>query len=177
MKRIARFAFWGAVGFGLGGAIGGIIAVDALTFFGFAIMGGVGGMSLGLAMRSWKMAGLLALAGAFGLSVGTFVAVFIGLGLGEAVQLPDLFWIIVGRFTIAGAIGGLALGLTLNGWKAAGFLALAGAIAFRLMERVQELVNFGLITPQLLSRTTQMAIWGIISGALLGAALGYLKKE
>ncbi len=58
-RSIAAFILWGAVGFGIGGTIGGIIAVDAATFIGFAILGGIGGMSLGLALKSWKMAGFL----------------------------------------------------------------------------------------------------------------------
>jgi hypothetical protein len=176
-RSIPAFALWGAVGFGIGGATGGIIAVDAATFFGFAIMGGIGGMSLGLALKSWKMAGFLALAGAVGLSIGVLICVFIGLGLGEVLPLPDLLWRILGRFTIAGAVTGVALGLPLKGWKEAGFLALAGSIAFLIVEQVQEVVPLGLITHQLLSRVTQMVIWGVVGGALLGAALGYLEKR
>ena len=71
-----RSALWGAVGFGIGGAIGGTIAVDAAIFLGFAIMAGIGGMSLGLALKSWKMAGFLALAGAVGFPLGFYVCVF-----------------------------------------------------------------------------------------------------
>ena len=166
-RSIAAFILWGAVGFGIGGAIGGIIAVDAAIFFGFAIMGGIGGMSLGLALKSWKMAGFLALAGAAGFPSGAFICVFIGLGLGEV--LPDLLWRILGINTIAGAVGGAALGLPLNSGKAAGFLALAGAIALRIVEQIE--------TFQLISGVTQLAIWGIVLGALLGVTLGYLEKK
>ncbi len=176
-KSLANFALWGAVGFGIGGAIGGTIAVDAAIFFGFAIMGGIGGMSLGLALNSWKMAGFLALAGVVGFPLGFYVCVFIGLGFGEVLPLPDIFWRILGINTIAGAVGGAVLGLPLKSGKAAGFLALVGAIALRIVEQVQEVVDFGLITPQLLSRVTQMGIWGVVMGALLGTALGYLEKR
>ncbi len=144
-------------------------------FFGFAIMGGIGGMSLGLALNSWKMAGFLALAGAVGLSIGIFI--FIGLGPGQVLPLPYLLWRILGRFTIAGVVAGAVLGLHFESWKAAGFLALAGAIAFRIAEQVTRVVPFGLIHPPLLSQPTQMVIWGVIAGALLGAALGYLEKR
>jgi len=175
-RGIATFILWGAVGFGIGGAIAGTIAVDAAIFLGFAIMAGIGGMSLGLALKSWQMAGFLALAGAVGFPFGFFICVFIGLGgLGE--MLPDLFWRILGINTIAGAVGGAALGLPLNSGKAAGFLALAGAIALRIAEQIQEVIDFGLITPQLLSGVTQLAIWGVVLGALLGTALGYLEKR
>lgn len=177
MKKIAKFALFGAIGFGIGGAIGGTIAVDAAIFFGLAIMGGIGGMSLGLALKSWKMAGFLGLAGAVGFLFGLFVSVFIGLGLAEVLPLPNLIWIILGRFTIGGAIAGAALGLPLKSWKASGFLALAGTIAFRILDQVQQVVPLGFITPQLLSGVTQMFIWGVVLGAFLGAALGYLEKR
>ena len=90
-RSIAAFILWGAVGFGIGGAIGGTIAVDAAIFLGFPIMAGIGGVSLGLALKSWKMAGFLALAGAVGFPLGFFICVFIGMGLGEVLPLPDLF--------------------------------------------------------------------------------------
>ena len=35
-RSIAAFILWGAVGFGIGGAIGGTIAVDAAIFLGFS---------------------------------------------------------------------------------------------------------------------------------------------
>ena len=171
------FALFGAVGFGIGGAIASPISVDAAIFLGFAIMAGIGGMSLGLALKSWKMAGFLALAGAVGFPFGFYVSIFVGMGLGEVLPLPDLFWRILGRNTIAGAIGGAALGLPLNSGKAVGFLALAGAIALRIAEQILEVIDFGLITPQLLSGVTQLAIWGVVLGALLGATLGYLEKR
>ena len=65
----------------------------------------------------------------------------------------------------------------MNSGKAAGFLALAGAIALRIVEQLQEVINFGPVTPQLLSGVIQLAIWGVVLGALLGAALGYLEKS
>ncbi len=174
-RSIAAFALWGAVGFGIGGAIGGTIAVDAAIFFGFAIMGGIGGMSLGLALKSWKMAGFLALAGAVGFPFGLYAFVFIGLGL--EFTLPNLLWRILGQLYTAGAVAGAALGLPLKSWKAACFLALAGAIAFCIAQQAQRVVPFGLMTPQLLSGVTQMGIRGVVVGALLGAALGYLEKR
>jgi len=41
-RSIAAFILWGAVGFGIGGAIAGTIAVDAAIFLGFAIMADIG---------------------------------------------------------------------------------------------------------------------------------------
>jgi len=135
-------------------------------------MAGIGGMSLGLALRSWKIAGYLALAGAVGFPLGFFICIFIGLGvLGE--MLPDLFWEILGINTIAGAVGGAALGLPLNSGKAVGFLALAGAIALRIVEQVE---GFIFMLP-LLSGVIQLAIWGVVLGALFGATMGYVKKK
>ncbi len=179
MRRIIKFALFGLVGFGIGGAIGGIISVDGPILFGFPIMGGIGGMSLGLALKSWKWAGFLALAGMVGISFGYVINGFIMLFFGQSLQIPaqSLFGVIFRSLPIAGAVTGSALGLPLKSWKAAGFLALTGAIAFLVAGQVQEVVPLGLITHHLLSRIVVMVIWGVVGGALLGATLGYLKKE
>ena len=76
-KNIPAFILWGVVGFGTGGAIAGTIAVDAAIFLGFAITAGIGGVLLGLTLKSWKMAGFLALDGAVGFPIGFYVCVFI----------------------------------------------------------------------------------------------------
>ena len=179
MGGIARFVLFGAVGFGIGGAIGGIISTDGPILLAFPIMGGIGGMSLGLALRSWKMAGLLTLAGVVGISLGYVINGFIMFAFGQSLQIPSqsLFGVIFRSLPIAGAFTGLAFGLPLYSWKTAGLLALTGAIAFLIVGQVQKVVPTGLITPQLLSRVTQMVIWGVVGGALWGMVLGYLKKE
>ena len=52
MKRIVKFALYGAIGFGVGGAIGGVVwvALDAPQL-GFPILGAIGGASLGLILK------------------------------------------------------------------------------------------------------------------------------
>jgi len=104
-RSISAFILWGIVGFGIGGAIAGTIAVDAAIFLGFAIMAGIGGTSLGLALRSWKIAGYLALAGAVALSIMEQVE-------GSIFMLPLLSG--VTHMAIWGIILGALLGATLG---------------------------------------------------------------
>ena len=62
MKRIAKFSVWGAIGFGVGGAIGGAtwVAFDA-PHIGFAIFGALGGASFCLNRGDWKRTVITAL--------------------------------------------------------------------------------------------------------------------
>ena len=59
MKTIGKFAIYGAVGFGIGYTTVSIVPWPARLF----VPGAVGGASLGLTLKDWKRAGLLALAG------------------------------------------------------------------------------------------------------------------
>ena len=63
MNRIARFTLWGAIGFGIGGTIGGAVTGDLNTFVSLAILGIFGGASLGFVSKGWKGTIFLALAG------------------------------------------------------------------------------------------------------------------
>ena len=181
MKRITRFALWGAVGFCVGGAIGGAITSNLDTFMGLAILGIFGGASLGFVLKGWKGAILLALAGGAGFVVGTFLSVIIGMALG--LTLPKTISEIYGLVTpfimgaITGAIGGMALGLALKDWRVAGHLALAGAVGFGIAAQINESLLLKLLTAQILSTIVPLSIWGLIGGVSLGAALGYLKMR
>ncbi len=99
MKRMVKFALYGAIGFGVGGAIGGVVwvALDAPQL-GFPILGAVGGASLGFSLKDGKRAMLLALAGAIGFGVGFLMGFFIMLTIWEPVHVEGLF---------LGAIGGI----------------------------------------------------------------------
>ena len=181
MKRIARFALWGAVGFCVGGAIAGAITSDSNTFLGFAILGIFGGASLGLVLKGWKGAVLLAIAGGAGFVVGTFLSVIIGMGLGLMLPEPvDEIYIIVTPFVmgaIIGAVGGIALGMALKDWRGVGLLALVGAVGFGIAAQINQSLLLNLLTTRILSTVVPLTIWGLIGGACLGAALGYLKKR
>lgn len=190
-KSILAFALLGAVGFGIGGIVGAVIWGSPATtvtrdgveytvrlalnagqiFLSIALIGAVGGASLGLGLRNWRKAGVAALVGAVGFSTATFIGLVIQLGLlqwgsGTPPYFADLF-----SGAIIGIVFGASLGLALRGWKAAGLLALAGAIGFGVMFQAVSNLEFEV------SSAKSFGIWGAIAGATLGAALGYLEKR
>ena len=81
-----------------------------------------------------------------------------------------------------GAIGGASLGLALRSWLVAGVLAVAGAIGFGLGQVAFHWFELIAVTDRntgfsiLIFIGTRVA-WGMIGGAFLGAALGYLVKK
>ncbi len=106
--------------------------------------------------------------GAVGFSIALIIGAVIQLSLWG--KSPQYF---AGLFTgaIIGVILGASLGLALRGWKAAGLLALAGAIGFGVMFQVVLNLEF------VVSSAKSFGIGGAIAGATLGAVLGYLEKE
>jgi hypothetical protein len=173
MKRIVRFALFGAIGFGIGGALGGIISPSRdVPYVGFPILGFIGGASLGLALRDWKRFGLLALGCAIGFGIG-FIAAFLTLfGIWEPPYVKGLFLGVV-----VGSVGGTFLGLVLKVWRSIGFLALAGSVGFgAIMQFISPWSqNFELLSA--FGWWPKFTIWGVFGGAFLGAALGYLEKR
>jgi len=162
MKRIVRFALLGAVGFGIGGAIGGAITSDSSTFLGFATLGIFGGASLGFVSKGWKGAIFLALAGGAGFVVGTFLSVIIGMGLGLTLPKPiNEIYSLVAPFimgAIIGAIGGMALGLALKDWRGTGLLALASAVGCGIAAQINQSLLLGLLTTRILSTVLPLSI-------------------
>ena len=172
MKRIVKFALYGALGFGVGGVIGGAVwvALDAPQL-GFPIFGAIGGASLGFSLKDGKRAMLLALAGAIGFGVGFLMGFFIVLTIWEPVYVEGLLLGVVG-----GTLGGASFGLVLRNWGKTGLLALAGAVGFGIAVQAAWDLLRGL-SPQVLWGAITLAIWGIVGGAFLGAALGYLERK
>lgn len=154
-KKIAKFALFGAIGFGVG-------ALFLLT------MGITGGAALGLALKNRRKVIVLALVGGIGFLFGLWVGVYVW---EQAVALWEPFKTVWGYAIYGGTIGaieGAALGLVMGGRRKIIVLAIAGALGF----------GIGIIiapsTPFI--AYIQWIIWGIIGGASLGAALGYLEK-
>ena len=171
IKNIVKFALLGAAGFGIGGIVGAVIWGSpnaGQTFLSIALIGAMGGASLGLGLRNWRKAGVAALVGAVGFSIATFIGVVIQLSLWGS--NPPYFAGLFSGATI-GIVFGASLGLALRGWKAAGLLALAGAIGFGVMFQAVSNLEFEV------SSAKSFGIWGAIAGATLGASLGYLEKE
>jgi len=155
---VMRFVVLGAVGFGIGVAIG-----TFLFPLGLLLGGAVGGAALGLALKDFRRAVFLALLGTLGLTLG----VQIGLALGS-------FFFNYSEVAIAafvGAILGAALGLAFGDWRRVVILGVVGSVG----------CGIGLLAGERLAiLATQRAAYvftGVIGGAALGAALGYLQTE
>src|SRR5215211_6910227 len=98
-----RFTLLGAVGFGIGVAIG-----TSLVPVGTIIGGAVGGAALGLALKDFRRAVFLALLGALGLFLGVSIALILGSYLSYPMMPIAAF---------VGAILGGALGLAFGDWR------------------------------------------------------------
>ena len=193
---VMRFVIFGAVGFGIGLAIAGFfnsgfIAITApmfppgrgaepppwwvgsVPYLSWFIAGACGGAGLGLALKSWKRVAALAVAGCVGFGVGYsffFVLAFL-------FGFP-----LVG--TGMGALGGLMLGLALADWRKVVLLGLAGTVGFGVGEAIAAALGMpvsGIDWEQpsflLVLYVLVQAMVGIIGGASLGAALGYLESR
>lgn len=181
MSETLRFALVGALAFGAAGAIGGTFG-DAL-FVGFGVTGLVGGAALGFlwggASRAWRTS----IAAGLGLFVGLFLPLFVVLVLWD----PPYSTILVG--VVGGAIAGAALAFGLprsagaSRLRAAGTLALAGALGwgagFSVLHATQD------VSWNALRESMSQALWGawtfglasVVGGAALGAAVGTLRAR
>ena len=175
MNRTAWFTLWGALGFSIGGAIGGILVSLEQPIIGFPIFGAISGVSLGFTLGGWRKAGILALACGIGLGIGFMIAFFIVLAVwGPPVRVEGLF-----RGAVGGAFCGVSLGLALRSWGKVGLLALAGAVGFGIAAQFDWnlLQVLHVSDATVLGFAIKLAIWGIGGGAFLGAVLGYLKRR
>jgi hypothetical protein len=165
---VAKLAIFGAIGFGIGLTIIAVIEVEP-WLVGLFLPGAIGGLSMGWALKNWKKSWPLAIAGAIGFGSGRALTIILAFtfswyGIG--------FQAVMGA--IMGAIGGLSLGIALKKPSWAGFLTLAGAIGFS----VGYVAYRQMLDQQILGGATHLfIIWGIVGGALLGAALGFLEKR
>ncbi len=201
--NIMRFVILGAVGFSIGwtllGVFGGGFAIAGgvgLPMFGaifsedfpaliryaliFSVGGAVGGAALGLGLRDGRKAAGMALLGAVGFLFGSFIVTglyfffsfFFGAGYG--------FLEVVSAATL-GLVLGAALGLALRSWKSTALLALIGLVGFGIGGLIAAaLQGFPLQPmegPPSWQSVVSGAIEGLIGGASLGAALGYLEQR
>lgn len=159
-----RFAVFGAIGFGVGGTIAISSTLVPIPLPVSVLDGGtVGGASLGLALRDWRKAVMLALLGALGLVAGVFATL----------SVASYFnYSSVAMGALVGAVIGASLGVAFSGWRLILGLAVAGAVGF----------GVGLLAGDLLRALFpvirglgSITVAGLIGGASLGAALGYLE--
>ena len=152
-RSIPAFALWGAIGFGIGGAIGGAIWPSVgQPYLGFVLMGAIGGASLGLALKDWRRAFISGVAGAIGFGAGSYLNIL---------------------FSILGGSLGVSLGLALNDWRRAGLLVPTGMIGFM----IAIFNTWNMSSGEALWSAIMLAVWGVVGGAGLGTALGYLEKR
>ena len=159
---VMRFMVFGAVGFG----IGGILPLPLNVLIG----GALGGAALGLALKDWGRVVILAVLGELGLVLG----VMAGLGISHyffySSEVPVMF--------MMGAVVGASLGAAFLDWKTILTLAVAGAVGFSVGSLPGGSLGFSIpIIRQLLGAAGSIAIAGLVGGASLGAALGYLEER
>ena len=173
-KRIGRFAIFGAAGFGIGGLILAIASEAAagvnwktadmgevmplLLFPLFVVIAGaIGGIALGLAL--WRR---ISLRLAFLMAIGFFLgipAIWVsGIRPSGINDIPFT--------TLFGLVLGILLGLTLGSWRKFLLLSIAGALGGAVA---------GVITYPVHSYVWYIIPFqGVIGGAFLGGALGFL---
>ena len=168
---VMRFVILGAIGFGIGGATASLIAFHLAPWgllLGPLIGGAVGGASLGLALKDFKRVLILALLGALGLTVGLMA----GLILGSFFNYST-----VAIAAIVGAVVGASLGVALKDWRTIAALVVAGAVGFSVGNLPAYFILSSVPIIRQLDEAGNIAIIGIIGGASLGAALGYLESR
>ncbi len=197
MKKAAKFALFGAVGFGVGGLFPGIAAFLAyafafqrgghgilwfivllLLFFGFYTKGAFGGTALNLALTSSQRSiKFLSLFSGIGFMIGGLLrfflpAIFTGAG---GIFSPEVSF---GTFLLdglEGGIGGTALGLAFRDERKIIGLALAGLLGFGIGWLIAN--SLGSQYDWWLQTIIRFTLSGIIGGAALGVSLGYLDRE
>jgi hypothetical protein len=197
-----RFVIFGAVGFGIGWAMLGVLgggfptAGGVGTVLGGAIFSGdfpalllytpvlslcgaCGGAVLGLTFKDFRRVAILAVLGAVGFFLGSFIVVTLffsitfvqaGYGLLEAISAAAM-----------GLVVGALLALYLRSFMGTVVLGLTGLVGFGIGGLVTAALQGFPVQPSegLFSLQSAMfgAIEGIIGGASLGVALGYLESR
>jgi hypothetical protein len=134
---------------------------------------GVRGCSLGPVPKSWKRVVAFAVAGTVGFGVGSIIFFVLAF-------LFDFPLVSVGM----GALGGILLGLALADWRGVVLLGLAGMVGFGVGGAIGTALGMPPLAfdweqpplQQVLYVLVQ-AVVGIMGGASLGAALGYLERR
>lgn len=162
-----RFVALGAVGFGGGMAIGSIGSY--LLPFGLLFAGALGGAMLGLPSKNFARVTILALLGALGLNVGIFLAIILGALINYS---------LVPMGALAGAAIGASLGVAFRDWTTGLALTVAGTVGFSIGLWAGDFLEFYLYTLRDCCEVGgKIIVAGVIGGASLGAALGYLEHR
>lgn len=191
-----RFVIFAALGFGIGWAVAGFLtsgflAITAPMFqppspappwwvwwppeLAYFLGGACGGAALGMARGTWKRVLALAIAGFFGFGLGSFLFEVLAFLFGLH---P------VGVASGMGLFGGVSLGVTFGDWKRVVLLGLVGTVGFGVGGAFATVVgmpplSFDWEQPLLWQALYALvhAMFGLIGGAPLGAALGYPEQR
>ena len=187
VKRIGRFALFGAIGFGIGSVIGGIAIV--LTEYtgpllmmklwslglGVFLQGAFGGLALGVLNRmSWKRIIVIVISTGTGFLAGLWAGFGVYFVMSMGYSFATFGIVLWG--VIAGAIGGLGLGLAIWGWDKILVLSFIGALTCGWQQVYFAYRDWF----QYLGAWESIIIWavfGVIGGVFLGATLGFLKRS
>jgi hypothetical protein len=166
LAGLVRCSVLGAVGFGVGGAIAVLSMLGPIPFPLSVLVGGAfGGASLGLALKDWRKVAILALLGALGLAVGVFATLTVASYVNySSIPLGALVGVVVGA----------SLGVAFLDWRKVLGLAVVGAVGFGV-----GLLAGGLLRASfpIIRGVGSIPFTGVIGGALLGVALGYLERR
>lgn len=117
-RRTIVLALVGLLGFGVGFTVWFFILFVTVPDFGLfqvgLVGGAIGGTALGSTFRSWKSAGILAVAGAFGFGVGGLIFDIFSQPLVEPGASGVTFWWAILFMAVQGAVGGASLGAALG---------------------------------------------------------------
>src|SRR5215208_7323711 len=202
LTSVMRFVIYGAVGFGIGWALlgafgggfplaGGVgLVLGGAIFSGdfsalllytpvLSLGGACGGAVLGLAFNDFRRVVILAVLGAVGFFVGSFIVVALFFSLSFA-QVGYSMLEALSAASLGLAIGAL-LGLSLRSFRGTLVLGLMGLVGFGIGGMLAAALQGFPVQPSegLFSLQSAMfgAIEGIIGGASLGAALGSLERR
>lgn len=162
---VVRFVIYGAVGFGIGATLAGAL----LGVVGLPLTGAVGGAVLGLALKDWRRTVILALLGAIGLTVGVIAGLIVGSFLSFSSQGPIA--------ATVGAVVGASLGAAFSDWRMILALAFAGAVGFFVGNLPADFIRFSIPVLRQLGESGSYVVVGLVGGASLGGALGYLESR
>jgi dipeptidyl aminopeptidase/acylaminoacyl peptidase len=132
----------------------------SLISVGTLLGGAVGGAAMGLALKDFRRAVFLALLGGLGLFLGVSIALIVGSFFSYPMMPIAAF---------VGAILGAALGLAFGDWRRVLILGVVGSVGCAI-----GLLAGGGLQP-IAAMMGVVVFAGIIGGASLGAALGYLE--
>jgi hypothetical protein len=186
---VKRFVLFGAVGFGIGGAIAGACWPLAVYTSGASALllilsGALGGASLGLALKDRRKTMSLAALGIVGFSVGGIVVLLVGFGV--FAPIPALtgsadYGVRGVMGILGGAVVGGSLGLAFGNGRRVATLAVAGAGGFGVGVIVAAFCVSSIFGTDFLvgiSGTIILyALTGVTGGVSLGAALGYVESR